>query len=108
MPFGLKNAPVTFQRLMDQMLNDLLDFTRAYMDDLVVFSSTWKEHLQHLSTLLARFGQLGLTVKPFKCSWATATCTFLGHVVGHGKVSLMDCKVAAIRDYVRPDTKTAI
>lgn len=108
MPFGLRNAPSTFQRLMDQMLDDLLDFTRAYMDDLVVFSSTWEDHLQHLSTLLTRLGQLGLTVKPSKCSWATATCNFLGHVVGRGKVSLMDCKVAAIRDYVRPDTKTAV
>ena len=43
MPFALRNTPATFQRLMDQMLYDLLDFTCTYMDDLVIFSTIWED-----------------------------------------------------------------
>ena len=48
MAFGLQGAPATFQMMMDKLLDGLGSFTNAYLDDLVIYSSTWEEHLQHL------------------------------------------------------------
>lgn len=48
MPFGLHSAPATFQRTMDRLLDGLGDFAGAYLDDLVVYSTCWQEHLEHL------------------------------------------------------------
>lgn len=45
MPFGMQGAPATFQRMMDKLLNGLGDFAKDYIDDLVIFSSGWQEHL---------------------------------------------------------------
>ena len=63
MPFGLSGAPATFQRMMDQLTNDK-EFAAAYMDDLVVYSNTWEEHLQHLQATLQRLQTARLTAKP--------------------------------------------
>ena len=48
MPFGLQGAPATFQRLMDRLVQGMEDHAAAYLDDLVIFSTTWEEHLQHI------------------------------------------------------------
>jgi len=64
MPFGLHNAPATFQRLMNHIL---LDFTRAYIDDIVIFSQSWEEHLGHLGEVFRRLAKAGLRVKLVKC-----------------------------------------
>ena len=61
MPFGLQGAPATFQRLMDRVIRGL-DFAEAYLDDLIIFSESWEEHLQHLHTVLQRLKEAGLTV----------------------------------------------
>ena len=108
MPFGLGNSPATFQRLMHQVLVNMMDFARAYIDDVMVYSESWEEHLRHLQTGLERFREVGLTAKPSKCEWAAASCTYLGHVVGRGQVRPEECKVKAVRDFARPTTKTDI
>ena len=51
MPFGLQGAPATFQLLMDRLLEGLREFTGAYLDDLVIYSQSWEEHLQHLDAV---------------------------------------------------------
>ena len=76
MPFGLRNAPSTFQRLMDLVLTELLHCARAYIDDVVIFSTTWDDHKQHLKAALGRLWEFGLTAKPTKCVWANATCSY--------------------------------
>ena len=58
MPFGLRNAPAPFQRLMDQVLVNMMDFARAYIDDVVVYSESWEEHLRHLRSVLERFREV--------------------------------------------------
>ena len=108
MPFGLRNAPSTFQRLMDQVLHDMLDFSRAYIDDIVIFSSTWTDHLQHLKSVLDRLREVGLTAKPSKCAWARASCVYLGYLVGGGRVTPEECKVAAVKNFLRPLNKSDI
>ena len=64
MPFGLQEA--TFQRLKDYVIWGL-DFASAYLDDLIIFSRTWEEHLQHLSSVLESLRDAGLTAKAKKC-----------------------------------------
>ena len=67
MPFGLHNAPATFQRLMNHVLWGSGAFAGVYIDDIVVFSRSWEEHLGHLRDVFSRLRQAGLTLKPSKC-----------------------------------------
>ena len=105
MPFGLQGAPATFQRMMDRVLEGLREYTSAYLDDLIVFSGTWRDHLRHLEAVFTRLGEAGLTAK---CQFAMAQCVYLGHMVGGGKVQVEESKVEAIRRMVTPRTKKEI
>ena len=80
MPFGLQGAPVTFQRLMDRVIQGLQDYAAAYLDDLIIFSTCWTDHLKHLATVLQRLGEAGLTVKPTICQLGMKECVYLGHI----------------------------
>ncbi|XP_077334566.1 uncharacterized protein LOC143975892 [Lithobates pipiens] len=81
MPFGMKNAPATFQRVMNDLLEGLETFAVAYLDDIAVFSPTWEEHLVHLSQVLDQLTAANLTVKPSKCQIAMTNVQYLGHRV---------------------------
>ena len=67
MPFGLRNAPASFQRMMDTVLDDIQDFGGAYMDDIIIFSQTWEDHVAHIKCVLDRLRKAGLAAKPAKC-----------------------------------------
>ncbi|KAJ1178839.1 hypothetical protein NDU88_004081, partial [Pleurodeles waltl] len=67
MPFGLKNAPATFQRLVNTVLQGLEAFSSAYLDDIAVFSSSWDDHLVHLWKVLKVLQKAGLTIKASRC-----------------------------------------
>ena len=68
MPFGLTNAPATFQRLMDLVLSGLTwSVCLVYLDDVIIFSTTFEDHLAHLQQVFERLGQAGLTLKASKC-----------------------------------------
>ena len=71
MPFRLKNAPAVFQRLMDGVLNECYSYAAPYLDDILIFSSNWEEHLVHVRSVLAVLRKHGLTAKPSKCMWST-------------------------------------
>ena len=86
MPFGLQGAPATFQRLMDQVLKGLESYVAAYIDDLVIHSRTWGEHLAQVRSVLQRLREAGLTAKLSKCQFGMAQCVYLGHIVGNGMV----------------------
>ena len=108
MPFGLRNGPAVFQRLMDRLLHQDLAFSRVYIDDIVVFSSSWEEHCLHIEKVLGRLRVAGLTANVKKCQWGQTCCEFLGHVVGNGKVSPADLKVQAVKEFLLPQTKRQI
>ena len=108
MPFGLQGAPATFQRMVDRLLHGLGNFANAYLDDVVIHSATWEEHLQHLETVLTRLREAGLTAKPRKCQFGMAQCVYLGHVVGGGKMQVERSKVDAIKRMPRPKTKKEV
>lgn len=82
MPFGMCNAPATFQRLMEIVLAGLLwDSCFVYIDDLLVCSPTFQEHLEHLCQVFTRLRKAGLRLKAKKCSFLREEVLYLGHVV---------------------------
>jgi len=108
MPFGLCGAPATFQRLMDSVIRGLSEFSAAYLDDLVIFSKTWEDHLRHIELVLRRLCDAGLTAKPGKCQFGMTKCTYLGHVVGSGCITPEESKVQAVKDFPKPTTKRQV
>ena len=108
MPFGLQGAPATFQRLMDRLIRGLDSFAAAYLDDVVVYSSTWEEHLTHIQTVLERLREAGLTAKAGKCQFGMSQCVYLGHIVGSGMVRPEESKVEAVSSFPVPETKKQV
>ena len=107
MPYGLKNAPATFQRLMDRVVDGLTHVV-VYIDDVVVYDTTWVEHLQNVEALLARLHEAGLVVNLDKCEFVQARVQYLGYVVGHGCVTPPEAKVEAIRRFPAPTCRRAL
>uniref|UniRef100_A0A8C5QKE1 ribonuclease H n=1 Tax=Leptobrachium leishanense TaxID=445787 RepID=A0A8C5QKE1_9ANUR len=108
MPFGMKNAPATFQRLIDRLLDGLQGFACAYLDDIAIYSQTWEEHLEHVGTVLGRIRDANLTLKPEKCKVGMAEVQYLGHRVGCGIQRPEPAKIEAILDWPTPVTKTQV
>ena len=107
MPFGLNGAPASFQT-MDQVINGLYNFTAAYLDDLVIFSNTCEERLEHIQSVLQRLRGAGLTAKPKKCQFGMEYCIYLGHVVGGGALRPEALKVEAVEQFKAPETKKQV
>ena len=105
MPFGLKNAPAVFQRLMEVVLRDCYEFSAPYIDDIVVFSKDGEEHVQHLRCVLEALRRFGMTIKEAKCEWGKVKLEYLGHVIGGGELAVPAHRAAAMADYVQPTTK---
>ena len=106
MPFGLRGAPATFQRLMDAVTQGLGECCSAYLDDLIIFSSSWEDHIDDVRKVMAKLQEAGLTAKPGKCVFGAAKCKYLGHIVGNGAVEPEPSKVKAVVEFPLPNTKT--
>ena len=103
MPFGLANAPATFQRLMEVVLHGVArEVCFVYLDDIVVIGATWEEHLANLTRVLDRIRRAGLKLKPKKCAFAQAEVLYLGHVVSSEGVRTDPAKLSAVRDFPTP------
>ena len=86
MPFSLTNAPAIFQRLMEQVISGLNplegpSFVTVYIEDLLIYSRSWQEHLDHLSAVLNRLREVNLKLKLSKCNFIRKSVEFLGHVL---------------------------
>ena len=100
MPFGLCNAPATFQRLMETILAGLArKICMVYIDDILVFSRTFEDHLSHLKQVMEC---LDLRLKPKKCKFVQERVEYLGHMISKHKIEVDPIKVAAIRDFPQP------
>ncbi|CAM5158112.1 unnamed protein product [Eretmochelys imbricata] len=108
LPFGLRNAPATFQRLVDGLLAGLGEYAVAYLDDVAIFSDSWADHLEHLQKVLERIRDAGLTVKAKKCQIGLNRVTYLGHQVGQGIISPLQAKVDAIQKWPVPKSKKQV
>ena len=104
MPFGMKNSPATFQRLVNSLISNL-DGCKAYIDDAIIFSEEWKQHLQTIRTFFDRLSEAKLTVNLAKSEFCHTNLTFLGHIVGQGQVKPVEAKVEAISDFPVPTGK---
>ncbi|XP_063971781.1 uncharacterized protein LOC135159725 [Lytechinus pictus] len=104
MPFGLVNAPASFSRMMRRLLNGL-DGAVNYIDDILIYSTTWEQHVATLNELLSRLRAAKLTARPSKCFVGQSSVEFLGHVINKGTVSPRPEKLKAIQEISRPQTK---
>ncbi|XP_061724302.1 uncharacterized protein LOC133530409 [Cydia pomonella] len=107
MPFGLKNAPATFQRLIDRLrsCSALKDVTvLAYLDDLLVISEGYQRHLQDLEAVFKRLAEFNLHVNREKCAFARESVKYLGHVITQQGVSTDPDKVSAVLEMKEPGT----
>ncbi|XP_076730651.1 retrovirus-related Pol polyprotein from transposon 412 [Maylandia zebra] len=103
MPFGLCNAPATFQRLMGMVLGDLsFDILLVYLDDIIVFSRDFDSHCERLETVFERLKQHGLKLKPTKCFLLRPEVKFLGHVISAKGVQVDLEKVKALETWPAP------
>lgn len=103
MTFGLRNAAQTFQRFIDEVLRGL-DFAYAYIDDILVASSSEDEHEEHLRIIFERLQQYGIVVNISKCVFAKPEVTFLGFSVSTSGIKPHDAKVNVVLDFPRPST----
>ncbi len=108
LPFGLHGAPGTFQRMMDILLRPHQSYAAAYLDDVVVHSESWEDHLERLRRVLVELRRAGLTVNPRKFHLALSEAKYLGYQVGWGLIKPQEKKVAAILSAPRPTSKTQV
>jgi len=103
MPFGLTNAPATFERFMERAMRGILGkFVHVYLDDILIVSETWKDHIEHLETVFERLRNAGLKLKPDKCQPVANNIRFLGHILTTDGLQKDEEKVQAMRSFPRP------
>jgi hypothetical protein len=98
MPFGLSNAPATFQALMNEVLHDFIrNFILVFFDDILIYSDSWLSHLQHVRIALQRLREHKLAVKQSKCSFGASSVAYLGHVITTQGVMMDAEKVTTVQ-----------
>jgi len=103
MPFGLKNAPATFQRLMDRVLSGLQGTTLfVYLDDIVIYARSLQEHERKFNQLAERLRKANLRLQPDKCEFLRREVTYLGHVIREDGVKPDPKKIEAVSKFPRP------
>ena len=109
LPFGLTNAPATFERLMERVLSGMLgEQCLVYLDDIIAFGGSFEIAMQNLQQVLNRIREAGLTLKPKKCRLFRQSVSFLGHVVSSEGVSCDPEKIEAVKSWETPKTVTDI
>lgn len=109
MPFGLKNAPSTFQRVMDEVLKDLQNkICMVYMDDIIIFSTSLQEHIQNLKMVFIKLREANLKIQLDKCEFLRKEVEFLGHVVTPEGIKPNKKKISAIQNFPIPKTQRDI
>ena len=107
MPFGLKNAPATYQRVMETVLAGL-PFAKCYVDDILIYSPDMETHLQHLDIVFSRLHDVNMKIKAKKCSFALTEVKYLGHMITQRGVKPDPENVEAIRKMKQPTTVTQV
>ena len=100
----MSNAPATFQRAINYITQDLAG-TSAYLDDIVIISQDWAEHLERLRELMERLEEAGFTINLAKSTFGRSSVVYLGHVVGDGQVRPKTANVEAILSFPLPNTR---
>ena len=93
---------------MNVVLNGMQDRCSSYVDDVLIYSGEWKEHLGHIEEVLAKLKDAGLMAKVEKCEWGKSQLIYLGHLIGKGRVAVPEDRASAIANYVQPTTKKGV
>ena len=97
MPFGLTNAPSTFQGLMNSIFKPFLqNFLLVFFEDILIYSKSWEDHVQHVDKVLQLLKEQQLYAKPSKCFLGVKEVEYLGHIVSHEGVKVDPNKIKAI------------
>ena len=104
MPFGMKNAPATFQRMVNKLVRDI-DGCEGYVDDVVIFSDNWSDHIRQIKSFFQVMREAKLTINLMKSEFGKATVKYLGHIVGQGQVRPLDAKIQTIVKYPIPTSR---
>ena len=107
LPFGLVNAPAVFTRMMRKLLQGL-PHVLHYIDDILIFSSSWEDHVADVKRVFQRLREANLTARPTKCHLACASVEFLGHMVGQGRMEPTTDKIEKVMSASRPTTKKEV
>ncbi|KMQ86766.1 gag-pol fusion protein [Lasius niger] len=107
LPFGLKTAPAIFQRILNNIIrkHKLANFCVNYIDDILVFSRDFAEHIDHLSRLLKSIMEEGFRLKFPKCIFAADSVKYLGHIIRNNSVSPLKDNVISIKNFPIPKTR---
>lgn len=109
MPFGHHSAPATFQRIMDNVIGpELSDFAVVYLDDIIIISRTFDEHLAHLKIVFQRLQEANLRLNPDKCEFCRTELKYLGHVICRDGIQTDPEKIRAVQEYSTPTTSKEV
>lgn len=107
MPFGLRNAPSTFQRFMNAILSDL-PFCTVYIDDILIFSDNLNEHYEHLNVIFQRLNKNGLSINVDKCKFSVSDLDFLGYRITPEGFTPTENRITFIKEMKPPATISAL
>ena len=99
LPFGLKNAPAEFSRIMHQVLGNL-KFVEIYLDDITIHSKTFDEHLSHIKIVFDKLREANLKINHEKCTWCAKSLKILGHVISEDTISMDVDKLRVIKEKI--------
>lgn len=108
MPFGLHNAPATWQRLIDRVLSPLEQYVFVYLDDIVIVTQSFEKHVEVLQQVFQKLMEAGLTVRRDKCHFCRSELKFLGYVVDRNGLRCDPDKVSAILNIPVPKNVTEV
>ena len=110
LPFGLKISSAVFQRVLSSIIrrNNLTGFAINFIDDVLIFSRTFSEHLQHIRRFLDAVVREGFKLKLLKCRFAADSVDYLGHHIQHNKVSPANDNLTSIKNLKRPNDKSGV
>ena len=100
-PFGLKNMPSDFSRIIFLILGDL-PFVQIYLDDFLIHSETFELHLSHITTVMKRLEDANLKLNLEKCTFCAEKVKILGHIVSFNKIEMDPAKIATIKEWREP------
>ena len=109
MPFGLSSAVATFQRIMDDVFRDLLwEYVVVYLDDVIIYSENWEDHLVHIREVFRRLREANLKITAKKCDFAKKELQYLGHIVSVDGILPTNKKIQAVESFPQPKTQTEV
>ena len=104
-PFGIRFASGLCNRVISNLLGECKDFVCNFIDDLMIHSESFEEHVKHVSIVLSKLNEAGITLNLKKCKFAYKKVKFLGFIVGNGKIAPDPVKVSAIQKFTKPVDK---